>query len=60
MIKDPNYAPTYEKWDKRPSKWHEGYFQHITKEGARYHVISWSNLGRKCSEPLCEVNAPKQ
>lgn len=37
---------------------------HIVKEGARYHVLSWTGLeGPKsdgsittCSEPLCEVN----
>jgi len=36
--------------------------KHIIKEGARYHVTSWSLLkdkdwsGTKCSEPDCENN----
>ena len=30
--------------------------KHITKEGSREHVISWSSEGRRCSEPNCEVN----
>ncbi len=34
----------------------DGTLKHIIKEGARYHVIGWSNLGRWCSEPNCEVN----
>ena len=32
--------------------------KHIVREGARYHVVSWSNLGRHCSEPRCEINRP--
>lgn len=34
--------------------------KHITKEGVRYHVISWwggeSGSHRQCSEPNCEIN----
>lgn len=40
--------------------------KHITKEGARYHVLSWGSLLKpikgqdttvvKCSEPDCECN----
>ncbi len=26
------------------------------QEGSRQHVLSWSNLGRHCSEPNCEIN----
>lgn len=34
----------------------ERWVEHINKEGARFHVLSWSNLGQHCSEPRCEVN----
>ena len=30
--------------------------KHIIKEGARYHVLSWSNKGTHCSETNCEIN----
>jgi hypothetical protein len=33
--------------------------KHITQEGARFHVISWDSNGRRCSEPMCEVNYDK-
>ncbi len=29
---------------------------HQWREGSREHVIWWSNLGRHCSEPSCEIN----
>ena len=34
------------------------YVKHVVCEGARFHVISYSNLGRKCSEPNCIINKP--
>ena len=30
--------------------------KHIVCEGARFHVTSWTNLGTRCSAPLCEHN----
>jgi hypothetical protein len=30
------------------------------QEGSRHHVISYSNKGRHCSEPRCEINKPKE
>jgi hypothetical protein len=39
---------------KKKAKW----VKHIIKEGARYHVIWWDNLGAHCSEPNCEINRP--
>ena len=30
--------------------------KHIIKEGARYHVISWSSRGQHCSNKDCETN----
>jgi len=30
--------------------------RHIYKDGARYHVISYSTTGRRCSEKDCEIN----
>lgn len=34
--------------------------QHVYLEGARFHVISWSTMGRHCSELDCEVNREEQ
>jgi hypothetical protein len=34
----------------------DGHLRHIHCEGARFHVISYSTEGRRCSEPECEVN----
>lgn len=31
---------------------------HVYRPGARFHVISYSTSGRRCSEPACEVNHP--
>lgn len=33
---------------------------HIYQEGARYHVLWWTETGRHCTEPLCEINHPPQ
>jgi hypothetical protein len=38
----------------------DAWVPHIRMEGAHIHVISWSNLGRQCSEPRCEINKPKK
>ncbi len=35
---------------------HERMEKHITCEGARFHVLSWSSDGTHCSEPDCEYN----
>jgi hypothetical protein len=32
------------------------YIKHIRCDGARFHVLSWSTLGRHCSHPRCVVN----
>lgn len=29
---------------------------HIVQEGARFHVLWWTNKGTHCTEPRCEVN----
>jgi len=34
----------------------DGTEKHIHCNGARYHVVSWSNRGQHCSEPNCEIN----
>jgi len=34
----------------------DGNLKHITKEGARYHVLYWNTQGRHCSEKNCELN----
>lgn len=33
-----------------------GSLEHIICEGSREHVLSYSNLGTRCSEPECEIN----
>jgi len=38
----------------------EKWVKHISCAGATFHVISWSNLGRSCSEPNCIINKPKK
>lgn len=32
------------------------YIKHVSCEGARFHVKSYSNLGTRCSEPKCILN----
>lgn len=43
------------------SRWFPGHVQHINRDGARYHVISWSSENgrtvRRCSTKNCEINA---
>ena len=34
----------------------DGTEKHIVCDGARYHVISYTANGMRCSEPNCEVN----
>lgn len=34
------------------------YIKHVRCEGARWHVVSWSSAGRRCSEPRCILNKP--
>ena len=36
------------------------YIKHVYCEGARFHVISYSDKGRRCSEPNCIINKPKE
>ena len=43
---------------EQPSEHVPGWLKHLRAEGARYHVLSWSNLGTHCSEPRCEINCP--
>lgn len=35
------------------------YIKHIRCEGARFHILSWSNLGTNCSESRCIINKPR-
>ena len=48
---------------QRPNLWHyepeysqDGTEKHICCDGARFHVISYSTDGARCSEPKCELN----
>jgi hypothetical protein len=34
----------------------DGTEKHIVCDGARFHVLSWSQRGARCSEPNCEIN----
>lgn len=38
----------------------ERWIKHISCDGARFHVLSWSTNGTYCSEPDCIVNKPKE
>lgn len=38
----------------------DGTLHHLVKEGARYHVLSWSTSGTYCSEPRCEINKRRE
>lgn len=60
-MKPPRLEPATKRagyWDippREPSIW-PGYIKHVVKEGARYHVVSWSEQGTHCSERDCEIN----
>ena len=41
------YIPEYNK---------DGTEKHISLDGARFHVLSWSTQGTHCSESNCEMN----
>lgn len=32
------------------------YVRHVRRDGARYHVLSWTTKGTRCSEKDCIVN----
>ena len=38
----------------------KNYIKHVYCDGARFHVISFSNLGEHCSEKNCIINKPKE
>lgn len=40
----------------RPEYNDDGTEKHIVCDGARFHVLSWSQRGARCSEPNCEIN----
>lgn len=44
----------------RPEFYADGTEKHIFCEGARYHVLSYSATGQRCSEPRCEYNLPER
>lgn len=50
VLDEWNYEREYNK---------DGSEKHIVADGARYHVLSYSNKGVRCSEPNCEVNKRK-
>ena len=33
-----------------------GWIKHVRCNGARFHVLSWTTLGTKCSEAKCIIN----
>lgn len=46
----------FERVPREPSSV-DGFVKHVRSEGARFHVLSWSNLGGHCSEPKCVINS---
>jgi hypothetical protein len=45
--------------EKKPKEKKGKWVEHIVKEGARYHVVSYDTNGAHCSEPNCEMNKPR-
>ena len=43
-------------WHYRPQYNEDGSEKHIVLNGARFHVLSYSSDGVRCSEPNCELN----
>ncbi len=48
------YGPPNEPADSDPN-----FIKHVHADGARFHVLSYSNLGMRCSEPRCIINKRK-
>ena len=44
------------QWMKETPKAEPGWINHIICEGARWHVLTYSADGMKCSEPRCIIN----
>jgi hypothetical protein len=48
---------SFDEWEPLPRIINpDGTVKHIIKDGSRYHVLSWSEIGTHCSEPECEIN----
>ena len=50
-------VPVVDKWRYEPEYNPDGTEKHIVCDGARFHVLSYSSKGVRCSEPNCEINA---
>ena len=49
---EPFYPP------RIPCDTDKNYIKHVHLDGARFHVIFYSTLGRHCSEKNCIINKP--
>jgi hypothetical protein len=46
--------------EPEPVKTGEKWVKHVHCDGARFHVISWSAQGTRCSCANCIINKPKE
>ena len=53
LTKMPTAAPHL------PAESDPNYIQHVHCNGARFHVLSYTTDGAKCSERQCIINKPK-
>lgn len=51
------YATQPEPWPVPASD--PDYVKHVQCDGARYHVVSYSSQGMRCSHPRCIMNKPQ-
>jgi len=42
------------------SEFDKNYIKHVFCDGARFHVVSYSDSGMCCSEKNCIINKPQQ
>jgi len=47
-------------WDYTPEYNADGTEKHVNCDGARFHVLSWSADGQRCSCANCEINHPPE
>lgn len=56
---------TIERWGsmyvvpREPAESDNRWVKHVVCEGARFHVVSYSTNGPRCSEPKCIINKPR-
>lgn len=54
LIYETRRRPSLFRWTREFNP--DGSEKHEILDGARFHVLSYSTSGTRCSEPNCEVN----